>query len=129
VARLGQSSPAGSVTVVFSDFLDLPDGALDSLAALSSRARGLVLVQVLDPDELELPFTGPVRLRALESDLVVDTDAPRARADYLVALERHARTWRDGLVARGGRWLRASTLEEPSRVVRRVLENVSGVSP
>jgi uncharacterized protein (DUF58 family) len=127
VTRVARSSPSGSVTVVFSDFLDLPAGALDLLAALSSRTRGLLAVQVLDPDELELPFTGPVRLRALEGDLVVDTDAPRARADYQEALARLSSTWREGLVARGARWLSVSTLEEPSSVVRRLLEGIAGV--
>lgn len=126
VTRLGRSSPAGSITVVFSDFLDLPPNALDELGALSGRQRNLVAVQVLDPDEIDLPFKGPVRLRALETNLVVDTDAPRARADYQAALAEHAAKWRDGLVARGARWLRASTAEQPSGVVRQVLEGISG---
>jgi uncharacterized protein (DUF58 family) len=129
VRRLAERSPAGSITVLFSDFLDLPKGALESLSVLASRARGLVLVQVLDPDELELPFTGPVRLRALESDIIVDTDAPRARAAYLAALEQLSATFRESLVARGGRWLRASTLDEPARSVRRVLEAIAGALP
>jgi uncharacterized protein (DUF58 family) len=124
--RLGRSSPAGSITVVFSDFLDLPQNALDELGALSGRHRSLVAVQVLDPDEIDLPFKGPVRLRALESNLVVDTDAPRARADYEAALAEHAAKWRDGLVARGARWLRASTAEDPGAVVRQVLEGIGG---
>jgi uncharacterized protein (DUF58 family) len=126
VTRLGRSSPAGSITVFFSDFLDLPAGALDEIAALAARNRSVVAVQVLAPDELDLPFTGPVRLRALESDLVVDTDAPRARAEYQAALARLSGTWRDGLVARGARWVRGSTLEEPGSVVRRVLESIAG---
>ena len=128
VGRVAESSPAGSIVVVLSDFLDLPDGALERLSVLSSRARGLVLVQVLDQDEVELPYSGPVRLRAMESELLVDTDAPRARADYQAALEKLSSTWRDGLVARGGRWLRATTAEDPARVVRRVLEAIAGVS-
>jgi uncharacterized protein (DUF58 family) len=128
VGRVAESSPAGSIVVVLSDFLDLPDGALERLSVLSSRARGLVLLQVLDQDEVDLPYSGPVRLRAMESDLLVDTDAPRARADYQAALEQLSSTWRDGLVARGGRWLRATTAEDPARVVRRVLEAIAGVS-
>jgi uncharacterized protein (DUF58 family) len=127
VTRIGRSSPAGSITVVLSDFLDLPPNALGELASLSSRTRGLVALQVLDPDELELPYPGPVRLRALERDLVVDTDAPKARADYQAALARHAEDWQAGLVARGARWLRASTAEDPVSVVRRVLEGMLGV--
>jgi hypothetical protein len=86
----------------------------------------VVAVQVLDPDEIDLPFNGPVRLRALESDLVVDTDAPRARDDYRAALAEHAAKWREGLLARGARWLRASTADEPGAVVRQVLEGISG---
>lgn len=126
VTRLGKSSPAGSITVFFSDFLDLPPDALDEIAALAARNRSVVAVQVLDPDELDLPFAGPVRLRALEADLVVDTDAPRARADYQAALARLSATWREGLVARGARWLRSSTLEDPGTVARRVLETIAG---
>jgi uncharacterized protein (DUF58 family) len=126
VTRLGRSSPAGSITVFFSDFLDLPPNALEEIASLASRHRSVIAVQVLDPDELDLPFTGPVRLRALESDLVVDTDAPRARADYQAALARLSATWRDGLVARGARFLSTSTLAEPGAVVRQVLESIAG---
>jgi uncharacterized protein (DUF58 family) len=124
--RLGRSSPPGSITVFFSDFLDLPEDALEELAALAARNRSVVAVQVLAPDELDLPFAGPVRLRALESDLVVDTDAPRARADYQAALARLSATWRDGLVARGARWLQSSTLEQPGAVARRLLTSIAG---
>jgi uncharacterized protein (DUF58 family) len=127
-SRLGRSSPGGSVTIVFSDFLDLPPNALEEFGALAGSRRSVICVQVLDPDEIDLPFTGPVRLRALESELVVDTDAPRARADYEAALAEHAKKWRDGLVARGARWLRAPTSEEPGAVVRQVLEAVSGAN-
>lgn len=126
VTRLGQSTPSGSITLVLSDFIDLPPAAEQTLAALASRTRLLVAVQVLDPDELELPFAGPVRLKALESDLIVDTDAPRARAEYQAALARLAATFREALVARGASWLTASTLDAPGAVVRRVLESVAG---
>jgi uncharacterized protein (DUF58 family) len=125
-ARLGRSSPGGSVTILFSDFLDLPPNALDELGALSGRRRTVVAVEVLDPDEIDLPFNGPVRLRALESNVVVDTDAPRARADYQAALAEHAARWREGFLMRGARFLRASTADEPGAVVRRVLEDISG---
>jgi uncharacterized protein (DUF58 family) len=129
VARVGRRSPAGSITVVLSDFLDLPANALEELSSLSSRSRGLVGVQVLDRDELDLPFAGPVRLRALEQDLVVDTDAPRARAAYQAALEEHTAKWREGLVGRGARFIRAATDEAPVAAVRRLLDAILGVGP
>ncbi len=125
-ARLARNTPSGSITVVLSDFLDLPQEAVDALAALSSRTRLVVGVQVLDPDELDLPYKGPVRLRAMETDLVVDTDAPRVRAEYQAALAALTARFRGGLVARGGRFVTSATNEPPARVVRRVLEAVGG---
>lgn len=127
VARLGRNTPSGSITVVLSDFLDLPENAVDALAALSSRTRLVVGVQVLDRDELELPYKGPVRLRAMESDLVVDTDAPRVRAEYQAALAELTARVRSGFVERGGRFVGCVTDEDPARVVRRVLESIAGV--
>jgi uncharacterized protein (DUF58 family) len=126
VARLGRSTPSGSITVVFSDFLDLPPAAIDALGALSSRTRLVVGVQVLDPDEIDLPYKGPVRLRAMEGELIVDTDAPRVRDEYRNALADLTSRWRSGLVARGGRFVPSVTNEEPARVVRRILEAIGG---
>jgi uncharacterized protein (DUF58 family) len=126
VARLARSTPSGSITLVLSDFLDLSPGAMDALATLSSRTRLLVGIEVLDPDELDLPYQGPVRLRAMETELVVDTDAPHARADYQAALAAHSARYRDDFVGRGGRFVRCVMSEEPAHVVRRVLEAIAG---
>jgi uncharacterized protein (DUF58 family) len=125
-ARVSRNTPSGAITLVLSDFLDLPESTVDALATLSSRTRLVVGLEVLDPDELDLPYQGPVRLRAMETDLVVDTDAPRARAEYQAALAEHSARLRAAFVGRGGRFLRAVTTEEPAHVVRRVLELVSG---
>lgn len=125
-ARLSRGTPSGAITLVLSDFLDLPESTVEALSTLSSRTRLVVGLEVLDPDELDLPYQGPVRLRAMETDLVVDTDAPRARVEYQAALAEHSARLRSGFVRRGGRFLRAVTTEEPAHVVRRVLELVSG---
>lgn len=111
----------GSLVAVFSDLIDLPEAALDRLPGLAHRGRSLVVVQVLDPDELDFPYEGPVRLRALEGDRVVDTDASAVRAAYLEELERRTSLWQTRLGARGARLIVASTADEPSEVVRRIL--------
>ncbi|HEY3495104.1 MAG TPA: DUF58 domain-containing protein [Polyangiaceae bacterium] len=126
LARVERNAPRGAVMVLFSDLLDLPERAAERISALAARGRTLVVMQVLDPDEIELPFEGPVRLRALEGDLVVDTDAPLVRAEYQAALERLREDFRHELVARGGRFVQSSTAENPSEVVRAVLTAVSG---
>lgn len=126
LARIERSAPRGAVTLLVSDLLDLPERAAERIAALAARGRTLVVLQTLDPDEIELPFDGPVRLQALESDLVVDTDANAVRAEYQRALRDLREAFERELVARGGRLLFTSTGAEPSAVVRAVLLAIAG---
>jgi uncharacterized protein (DUF58 family) len=126
LAKVERSAPRGAVTLVVSDLLDLPERAAERIAALGARGRSLVVLQVLDPDEIDLPYSGPVRLQSLESDLVVDTDAPQVRAEYQAALARLRESFRSELVQRGGRFLFDSSAESPAAVVRRVLGLVAG---
>lgn len=117
---------AGSVTIVLSDLLDFPDGAAEELAALASSGRTLLVIQVLDPDEVELPFVGPVRLQALEGDLVVDTDASEVRALYLEELARLTARWSAVLASRGSRLLRVVSSDDPIEIVRQALAAIAG---
>ena len=65
--------------MLFSDLLDLPEDAASVVGALGARQRAVVLVQVLDPDEADLGFSGKVRLKAIEGDAEVETDADAVR--------------------------------------------------
>jgi uncharacterized protein (DUF58 family) len=125
LASVARSARRGSILVVISDLLDLPDDAADRVAALAARGRVVVVLQTLDPDEARFPFEGTVRLRALEGSHVVETDA-EAKDKYLEALARLQDAWERALVARGGRLVRAETSEDPVRVVRRVIEAARG---
>src|SRR5581483_9706787 len=110
----------GAIVVVLSDLLDWPEGAADRVAALALAGRVLVVVQVLDPAEVDLPFEGTVRLRALEGRAVVEADADLARPRYTEALERLTADWREAVVRRGGLFLRATTSGDPVDVVRAI---------
>jgi uncharacterized protein (DUF58 family) len=121
---LARSTRRGAIVVVLSDLLDLPDGAADRIAALGSNGRVLVVVQTLDPAEAEFPFTGTVRLRALEGDLVVETDADSTRAAYLEALARLKDRWHSAIVGRGGRLVHATSAASPIAVVRQVVQAI-----
>lgn len=114
----------GAVIVLLSDLLDLPDGALSSFTALATSGRTLIAVQVLDPAEAELGFTGNVRLRAAEGDTVVEADADAVRAAYKERLLALSAPWESELSARGGRLVRSTTADEPVTVVRAVLKAV-----
>lgn len=119
---IARSARRGSIVVVLSDLLDLPKEAPDRVAAVAARGRVVVVVQTLDPDEATLPFDGTMRLRSLEGDVVVETDAEAARDRYLAALAELTSTWETALVARGARFVRAQTDDDPVRVVRKVIE-------
>lgn len=125
---LGRAARAktGSVTVLLTDLLDFPQGAPEEVAALAASGRPLLVVQVLAPDERDLPFDGPVRLRSLEGDVTVDTDASNVRSAYLAELSRLQERWAAALAARGSRLVLASSADDPVDVLRRSLSVLAG---
>jgi uncharacterized protein (DUF58 family) len=124
LGTLARAARRGSVIVVASDLLDLPAEAAERLAAIAARGRSVIVLQVLDPDEVDLPFDGTVRLRSLEGDVVVETDTAATRSRYLLALEQLQDLYRETLLARGGRLVCASTADDPVAIVRSVVTAV-----
>jgi uncharacterized protein (DUF58 family) len=116
-----QRAPRGTVFVVLSDLLELDDDAPETLAALATGGRQVIVVQVLDPLEALFALEGPVRLRASEGSFSVETNASLARADYLGALAALQERFRAALHAHGGDLVLCRTDEDPVRVVRDVL--------
>ena len=118
----------GCTIILLSDLLDLPKGAVDRFVSLGTQGRQLVVVQVLDREELTLPYTGTVRLAALEGDVVVETDADATPERYLEALDEWTQHWTSRLAARAGRLLRVPTDDDPVDVVMRILGVVADTS-
>jgi uncharacterized protein (DUF58 family) len=118
---LGRAARRGAVIVVLSDLLDLPHEAAERFAAIAARGRSVVVAQILDPDEIDLPFDGTVRLRSLEGDVVVETDTAATRDRYLASLAELETHYRDVLTSRGARFLRASTADDPVATVRAIV--------
>lgn len=116
----------GSSIVVLSDFIDLPTAAASAIGALGTRGRRVFGVQVLSPDELELPFDEHARFRSLEGAVVVEADPAVVRARYQEALGALRRRWSDDLVARGGGLVSCSTADSPVNVVRSLLLVIAG---
>lgn len=121
ISAIARSARRGSAIVVLSDLLDLGPSAPDLVAAMALRGRAVVVLEVLDPDELDFPFEETTRLRSLEGDVEVECDGA-ARERYLAALEQSRNTWSSALLARNGRLVRASTADDPVLVVRAVLD-------
>ena len=121
---VARSTRRGAIVVVLSDLIDLPEGSAERFGELASTGRVLAVVQTLDPAESEFPYGGTVRLRAMEGDAVVETDADAMRARYLSALAKLSATWERAVVARGGRFLRTTSSDAPVEVVREIVRSV-----
>lgn len=127
LAQIGQSAPRGSIILLCSDLLDLPEDTPSQLATLGSRRRTPIAVQILDSQEANFPLEGPVRLKSLEGDVRVETDATVAKADYLERLALLSERYQQALLPRGGRHLRITTDEDPVVGIHRILSAIRGL--
>ena len=124
LGAIARTARRGSILVVLSDLLDMPAGAVLRVASLASAGRVVVVVQTLDRDEETLPWEGTLRLRALEGPGLVETDPSVTRDGYLRALAALRDEWKTALLARGARFVTASTNDDPVAVVRAIVEAV-----
>jgi uncharacterized protein (DUF58 family) len=121
---LGRVARRGAIVVLLSDLLDWSAPAAERVASLASSGRVLAIAQILDPVEAHFPFSGTVRLRALEGKQVVETDADHARASYLAALAQMTGEWRERAVRRGGRFVMATTTDSIVGLVRTLVQSI-----
>jgi len=77
-----------SLVVILSDLLDGGERALPLLRGLRARHHDVVLFQVLDGDELRLPFEAEARFQGLEGGEELVADPQAIRVGYLAALQR-----------------------------------------
>lgn len=82
------------LVVVISDLLDDPRRVVDDLRRFHHGGTEVVVFQVLDPDELQFPFTQAARFRDPETDEEIAAVPTDARTAYLEALETLTATYR-----------------------------------
>ncbi len=92
-----QSLPRGHTAVLAGDFLEPPEETSHALRELNNSAGAGLLIQVLDPAELELPYTGRAlfhdsnRTRRHEIESVTDVrEAYKERIQTHIAAVSHA---------------------------------------
>ncbi len=123
---VGRRSTRGSLIVVLSDLLELGADGPRALSALGTAGRQVIVAQILDPVEATFPLEGPVRLRASEGGLEVETNASLARAGYLEALATLQQSFRAALHVHGGELVVCRSDEDPVRSVRAILRAAEG---
>ena len=125
LSPIARRARRGSIIVLVSDLVDLPERALPAFMALGTNGRSLVVLRVLDPMEASFGFSGHVRLRAMEGSAVVETDADEVRATYQARIHGIAERAALDLARRGGRFVDATTDKPAAEVVRSVVRAVS----
>ncbi len=78
-----------SLLVVLSDLFDDPAALEKAVARVHHRRHDLLLMQVLDPQELEFPFRSASEFVGLEGEGRLPLDPPALRRAYLRALREH----------------------------------------
>ena len=85
--------PRRSLLVLISDLLGAPASTLSVIKALRAQKHELVVLQVLDPSERDLPWDGPVQFQDLEGAGELRLEAGAVRDAYRDAFQRMLRLY------------------------------------
>lgn len=86
---LEMSTRRKGFVAIFSDLMADPDRILSALRLLHARKNEVLVFQVLDPAEIDLPFTGPVLFQDMENGAELKTEPESIRAAYKAWVDRH----------------------------------------
>ena len=97
------------VIVLISDFLAPVDRLSEALSALGASGHEVIVVQVLDPAELNFEFKRPAMFQDVESGRTLFIDPVTARKAYLNKLAEHSAGLRAACQRLGFSWLSLAT--------------------
>jgi uncharacterized protein (DUF58 family) len=123
LAHVAEMADRRSLIVLLTDLLDAPADLADRLRQVRSRGNDVVVFQILDPDEVELPYDEVTAFEAMEPDdarrLLVDPRdlAASFRRESLALRDR----WRQICVEARVEYQFATTVEPPAEVLRAFL--------
>ena len=95
---LAEGMARRGLVLMMSDLLDAPEAVFRALAHFRRRGHDVVLIHVLDPAELDLPFEGVSDFIDMETGERLEADAAMVRRSYREALNAAI----DGFRARCG---------------------------
>ena len=93
-----ESIPRRGMVVLLSDMLADPEDTLRGLRLFRQKGHDVLVFHVMHDDELDFPFTGPVRFEGLESLDHLNCNPRALREGYLDALGRFLERVRRGCV-------------------------------
>ena len=99
--RLAEHFGRRGVIVLISDLYDEPEAIFDALAPLRFRGHDVVVFHVLDPHELEFPFTDPSAFEDLETGETLPVVPDSFRDKYQALVRAHIDTLTTKAAQRG----------------------------
>jgi len=99
--QLAEALVKRSLVVLISDLLDEPERVVRGLKHLRFRGTDVIVLQLLDPNELEFPFRSAARFTDVESATEITADPRQVRAGYLAALSQMQSTYERELRSAG----------------------------
>ena len=84
--NVAESYPRRGMMVIISDLLTERDSLVRGLKLLRQRGHDVMVFHILDDDELDFPFSGPMRFDGLESEDFLNCNPRSLREGYLEAL-------------------------------------------
>ncbi len=96
LAQVAQNQPRRGMIVLFSDLLVQREPLLRGLRMLRQRGHDVLVLHIMDDDELDFPFSGPMRFEGLEGPEYLNCNPRALRQGYLEALNQHLEQIRRG---------------------------------
>ncbi|MEC7566382.1 MAG: DUF58 domain-containing protein, partial [Planctomycetota bacterium] len=83
---VAQTVPPRGMIMLVSDLLGDPEGIIKGLKLLRQRGHDVLVFHVLDDDEIDFDFSGPMRFDGLETEDFLNCNPRALRDGYLSAL-------------------------------------------
>jgi uncharacterized protein (DUF58 family) len=84
---VAETWPRRGMMIVVSDLLTDTDNLMRGLRLLRQRGHDVLVFHVMDDDELDFPFSGPMRFEGLETEDFLNCNPRALREGYLEAVE------------------------------------------
>ena len=121
VRRAAERLARRGLLIVLSDFYDDEEKTMAELRRAARMGHEVVLLQILSPDELELPYGRDLELTDLETGARIAVNAPAARREYKENVAAFLERVRGLAVAEGFQYSLVVTTTPPDRALRNFL--------
>ncbi len=114
-----------SLCILISDFFVDLNELIAKVKTLRGHGHDLILIQVLDPDEIEFPFNRFYRFESMENDDFLSVDSRQIKKLYLEAFHQHQGILKKELQKLGLDFHTIKTTDIPEKVIANILNTPS----